>query len=90
MRIPHTKGFSQLNYTCIPAVVDMTDDAIETTKEALQRRIRMLQSVYGSEEGWRNVIIGRDKKNISSKVEILRFARDPYFSAVRTNWRWQT
>ena len=54
------------------AVVDMTDDANETAKEALQRRIRMLQSVYGSGEGWRNVIICRDEKNLScSKVEIF-------------------
>ncbi len=54
------------------AVVDMTDDANETAKEALQRRIRMLQSVYGSGEGWRNVIIGRDEKNLfCSKVKIF-------------------
>jgi hypothetical protein len=50
----------------------MTDDANETAKEALQRRIRMLQSVYGSGEGWRNVIIGRDEKNLfCSKVKIF-------------------
>jgi hypothetical protein len=31
----------------------------------------MLQSVFGSEEGWRNVVIGRDEKNFCSKVEIF-------------------
>jgi hypothetical protein len=53
------------------AVVDMTDDANEKAKEASQRRIRMLKSVYRSEEGRRNVIIGRDEKNFCSKVEIF-------------------
>ncbi len=57
------------------AVVNMTDEANETAKNALQSRMRMLQSVYGSEVGWKNVIIGRDKKNICSKVEIFEICQ---------------
>ena len=32
----------------------------ETAKEALQRRIKVLQSVHEDEQGWRNVVMGRD------------------------------
>ena len=35
----------------------------ETTKKALQRRLRLLQSADESEDGWRNVILGRDVNN---------------------------
>jgi hypothetical protein len=61
------------------AVVNMTDEANETAKEALQSRIRMLQSVYGSEVDWRKVITGRDKKNFCSKVEIFEICQRSIF-----------
>jgi hypothetical protein len=32
----------------------------ETAKEALWQRIKVLQSVYDNEEGWRNAVMGRD------------------------------
>ena len=43
----------------------------ETAKEAVERRIRLLQSVHTSEDGWKNVIIGRDENNYCTKLEIF-------------------
>jgi hypothetical protein len=42
-----------------PAPVGDNAPEYETAKEALQRRIRLLQSANESEGGWRNVILGR-------------------------------
>jgi hypothetical protein len=44
----------------------------ETAKEeAVQQRIQLLQSVHTSEDGWKNVIIGRDENNYCTKLEIF-------------------
>ena len=49
-----------------------TTPEYETAKEALERRIRLLQSANESEDGWRNVIMGRDVDNYCTKLEILQ------------------
>ena len=55
-----------------PAPVGNNVPEYETAKEALQRRIRLLQSANESEDGWRNVILGRDNDYYCSKLEILQ------------------
>ena len=43
----------------------------ETAKEAVERRILLLKSVHESEDGWRNVIVGRDASNYCTKLQIF-------------------
>ncbi|KAI2489704.1 hypothetical protein MHU86_24871 [Fragilaria crotonensis] len=51
----------------------------ETAQEAVRRRIRLLQSVHDSEDGWRNILIGRDEDNFCSKVEIFEIRQRATF-----------
>jgi hypothetical protein len=51
----------------------------ETAKEAVQRRIQLLQSVHASEDGWKSVIIGRDEHNYCSKLEIFEIRQRSTF-----------
>ena len=43
----------------------------ETAKEALQRSIKVLQLVHEDEQGWRNVVMGRDRNNYCTKLDIF-------------------
>jgi hypothetical protein len=43
----------------------------ETAQEALERRIKVLQSVHEDEQGWRNVVMGRDSDNYCTKLDIF-------------------
>ncbi|KAI2501687.1 hypothetical protein MHU86_12755 [Fragilaria crotonensis] len=43
----------------------------ETAKEALQRRIKVLQLVHEDEQGWRNVVMGRDSDNYCTKLDVF-------------------
>ena len=43
----------------------------ETPQEAVERRIRLLQSVHEREDSWRNVVVGRDANNFCTKAEIV-------------------
>ena len=64
------------------AAVDDNNDmnlCYETAKETVQRRIRLLQLVHASEDGWRNVIIGRDEKNFCTKLEIVEIRQRSTF-----------
>jgi hypothetical protein len=47
----------------------------ESAKEAVERRILLLKSVHESEDGWRNVILGRDADNTAPSSRFLRFGR---------------
>jgi hypothetical protein len=40
-------------------------------KDTIQRRVKMLQSVHETEDGWRNVVDGRDPKDFCSKTDIF-------------------
>ena len=40
-------------------------------KDTIQRRVKMLQSVHETENGWRNVMDGRDPKDFCSKTDIF-------------------
>ena len=51
----------------------------ETAKEAVERRILLLKSVHGSEDGWRNVIAGRDANNYCTKLEIFEIRQRSTF-----------
>ncbi len=51
----------------------------ETAKEALQQRIRLLQSVHASEDGWRNVVLGRDENSYCTKLEIFEIRQRSTF-----------
>ena len=43
----------------------------ETPQEAVERRIRLLQSEHKREQdSWRNVVVGRDADNYCTKAEI--------------------
>jgi hypothetical protein len=41
----------------------------ESPHEAVERRIRVLQSVHKGEDYWRNVILGRDADNFCTKAD---------------------
>jgi hypothetical protein len=43
----------------------------ESPQDAVQRRIILLKSVHKNEDGWQNVIIGRDAENYCTKSEIF-------------------
>jgi hypothetical protein len=60
----------------------------ETAKDAVERRILLLKSEHESEDGWRNVIIGRDGNNYCTKLEILRFGRGRHFLFTPIRLRW--
>jgi hypothetical protein len=51
----------------------------ETAKEALQRRVRLLQSVHASEDGWRNVVLGRDENSYCTKLEVFEIRQRSTF-----------
>ncbi len=59
---------TRLNDTCEISGNDDFDS--ETPMEAVQRRILLLQSVHDREDNWRNVVIGRDDKNVCTKAKI--------------------
>jgi hypothetical protein len=40
-------------------------------KDTIQRRVKILQSVHENENGWRNVVDGRDPKDFCSKTDIF-------------------
>ena len=52
----------------------------ESPQEAvLERRIRVLKSVYKGEDSWRNVEIGRDADNFCTKAEIFKIRQRATF-----------
>jgi hypothetical protein len=51
----------------------------ETAKKALERRIALLQSVNTREDGWRDVIMGRDIDNYCTKVDIFEIRQRSTF-----------
>ncbi|KAI2493982.1 hypothetical protein MHU86_20556 [Fragilaria crotonensis] len=51
----------------------------ETAHEAVKRRIGLLQSVHDCEDGWRNILIGRDENNFCTKVEIFEIRQRATF-----------
>ena len=51
----------------------------ESLQEAVQRRIKLLQSVFENEDGWRNVIMERDADNYCTKAEILEIRQRATF-----------
>ena len=53
--------------------------AHETAQEAVKQRIKLLQSVHESDEGWRNIIMGRDVDNFCSKHEIFEIRQRATF-----------
>ena len=56
-----------------------TTPECETAKDALEQRIQLLQSANESEDGWRNVILGRDADNYCTKLEILQIRQRSTF-----------
>ena len=60
----------------------------ETAKEALERRITLLQLVNTLEDGWRNVVMGRDINNYCTKVDIFEIRQRSTFFVVPTRWLW--
>ena len=69
----------------------------ETPKEAVQRRILLLQSVNEREDNWRNVIAGRDSTNVCTKNEIYEIRQRAAFLCYAyqlalskmNEWTWQ-
>ena len=51
----------------------------ESAKEAVERRIKLLQMVNEDAESWRNIIIGRDEKDFCSKSEIFEIRQRAVF-----------
>ena len=51
----------------------------ETAKEAVQRRIKLLQSVHATEDGWRNVVLGRDNNSYCTKLEVFEIRQRSTF-----------
>ena len=51
----------------------------ESPLEAVERRIRVLQSVHNAEDCWRNVVIGRDADNFCTKAEIFEIRQRATF-----------
>ena len=62
------KVCARLNDNCESTCNDDFDS--ETPMEAVQRQILLLQSVHDREDNWRNVVIGRDDKNVCTKAKI--------------------
>ena len=56
-----------------------TYDGSENPQEAVERRIEILKSANQSEDGWRNIIAGRDPKNFCSKTEIFEVRQRAIF-----------
>ena len=51
----------------------------ETAKAAILRRVELLQSVHARDDGWRNVIVGRDENDFCSKHEIFEIRQRSTF-----------
>jgi hypothetical protein len=51
----------------------------ETPQEAVERRIKLLQSVYESEDSWRNVVKGGDADNFCTKSEVFEIRQRATF-----------
>ena len=47
----------------------------ETAKEAVQRRIKLLRSVHATEDGWRNIVLGRDDNSYCTKLKVFEIVR---------------
>jgi hypothetical protein len=68
----------------------------ESPQEAVQRRIKLLQSVHENEDGWQNVIMGRNADNYCTKAEIFEIRHRATFLchayqlalANMNKWRW--
>ena len=63
----------QTNYWQSPEAMQLFHP-VETdgdAKDTIQRRVKMLQSVHETEDGWRNVVDGRDPKDFCSKTDIF-------------------
>ena len=58
---------------------EMTYDCSESPQEAVEHRVQRLQSVNKSEDGWRNVIVGRDEDNFCTKAEIFQIRQRAAF-----------
>jgi hypothetical protein len=61
----------------------------ESAKLAVERRIKLLQTVHEKEDSWRNIVMGKMKRTFARRPRFLRSGSVPYFSAVRTNWHLQ-
>ena len=48
-----------------------SNEASEDAKDTLQRRVKQLQSVNETEDGWRNAVDGRDPDNLCSRNDIF-------------------
>ena len=51
----------------------------ETAKEAVERRIKLLQTVHDDAESWGNVIVGREEEYACSKSEIFEIRQRALF-----------
>jgi hypothetical protein len=51
----------------------------ESAKAAVERRIKLLQTVHENEDSWQNIIVGRDKEIICSKSEIFEIRQQALF-----------
>ena len=51
----------------------------ENPQEALERRIKLLQSVHETEDSWRNVVKGRDAENFCTKAEVFEIRQRATF-----------
>jgi hypothetical protein len=51
----------------------------ESAKAAVERRIKLLQTVHENEDSWQNIIVGRDEENFCSKSEIFEVRQRALF-----------
>jgi hypothetical protein len=58
---------------------EMTHDCSESPQEAVEHQIQRLQSVNMSEDGWRNVGVGRDADNFCTKAEVFQIRQRAAF-----------
>jgi hypothetical protein len=69
----------------------------ETPQEAVERQIRLVQSVHEREDSWRNVVVGRDDDNYCTKAEIVEIGQRSTFLCLAyqlaiehlNRWKWQ-
>jgi hypothetical protein len=51
----------------------------ESAKLAVERRIKLLQTVHEKEDSWRNIVMGRDEENFCTKAEIFEIRQRAIF-----------
>jgi hypothetical protein len=54
-------------------------DDNKTARDTVRRRIKLLQSVHDSQDGWRNTLMGMDENNFCSKGEIFEIRQRAIF-----------